>query len=97
MSISTTFHAHRIINRVTRIWSELDYTQRRLLEIRTGVQLTHRESARIGADELEALYALHSPRQPVARNRATPDTRHPTTGERDCWWIRESAEAELST
>ncbi len=73
MSISTTSRARRIINCVTQVWSELDYAQRRLLEIRTGVQLTRREPARIGTDELEALFELNSPREPIVRNHAIPD------------------------
>jgi len=43
-----TSRAHRIIDRITQIWSELDYAQRRLIEIRTGVQLTRREIQGVG-------------------------------------------------
>ena len=33
----------RIIGRIREIWAELDYAQRRLLEIRTGLPLGARE------------------------------------------------------
>ncbi len=31
---------HQALTRVRRVWNELDYTQRRLFEIRTGVPVT---------------------------------------------------------
>lgn len=37
MSSTTTSRAHRIIRRITATWAELDYAQRRMLEIQTGV------------------------------------------------------------
>lgn len=37
--MKTDSRAHRTIYRVRQIWGELDYAQRRLLEIRTGVAL----------------------------------------------------------
>ena len=40
--------------RVRRVWAELDYAQRRLFEIRTGVPVLARSRQ---IDELEALYA----------------------------------------
>ncbi|MEA2210379.1 MAG: hypothetical protein QOF83_327 [Solirubrobacteraceae bacterium] len=33
-------HSHQVITRVRRAWNELDYAQRRLLEIRTGLPLS---------------------------------------------------------
>jgi len=54
----------RTIGRLKEIWAELDYAQRRLLEIRTGVPLlahTERASVRRTIDELEALYAHEDP------------------------------------
>ncbi len=61
MSPTTTkSRAGRIVGRATQIWAELDYAQRRLLEIRTGIpQLTRQERPTAGSvSELEALYAL---------------------------------------
>ena len=52
--------AGRAITSVRRMWAELDYAQRRLLEIRTGIPFgTERMHTRKRAeiDELEALYA----------------------------------------
>jgi len=34
--------APRTINRLARAWAEMDYAQRRLFEIRTGVPVTDR-------------------------------------------------------
>jgi hypothetical protein len=39
----TTFRARRGIQRARRIWTELDYAQRRGLEIQTGIPLGARE------------------------------------------------------
>lgn len=49
------------IKRIRRTWSELDYAQRRLMEIRTGLELTkpdERRDVATTAEELEQLYAL---------------------------------------
>ena len=49
----------RFLKRVKAIWSELDYAQRRLFEIRTGIEVDGGPSApKIArrSDELEALY-----------------------------------------
>ena len=49
----------RRIRRVKAIWAELDYAQRRLFEIRTGVpidDLQRRRNTRRAITELEALY-----------------------------------------
>ncbi len=61
MSTTTMSRTRRIFGRATEIWFELDYAQRRLMEMRTGVPQHPRRghpaiSASIG--ELEALYAL---------------------------------------
>lgn len=37
MSTTTTHFRAGIVERVSGIWSELDYAQRRLFEIRTGI------------------------------------------------------------
>ena len=42
MSKSTHTHAG-LFGRVRQIWSELDYAQRRLFEIRTGVPVVDRD------------------------------------------------------
>jgi hypothetical protein len=50
----------RAIASVRRLWSELDYAQRRALEIKTGVSLTtpgERPGFRRRMEELERLYA----------------------------------------
>lgn len=58
--ITTKSRAGRIVGRATQIWAELDYAQRRLLEIRTGTpQLTRQQRRTAGSlSEPEALYAL---------------------------------------
>jgi hypothetical protein len=51
----------RTIKRLRRTWSELDYAQRRLMEIRTGLELSSGRDRRQLATtvaELEQLYAL---------------------------------------
>jgi hypothetical protein len=70
MSTSIPTRLSRIFSRVTETWAELDYAQRRLLEIRTGIpDLTPPKRPRISrrVSELEALYALDEPA--VARRR----------------------------
>jgi hypothetical protein len=67
MTTGTTSHIRRAYRRVKRAWSELEYAQRRLFELRTGVAVTgpKRTSSRDRAtiDKLERLYALDSPVQ----------------------------------
>ncbi len=61
MSTSILSRLRRIVSRVSQTWAELDYAQRRLLEIRTGIpNLTPPNRPRISrrVSELEALYAL---------------------------------------
>ena len=51
----------QMIKRITRTWSDLDYAQRRLMEIRTGLELTtprERRELATTPEELERLYAL---------------------------------------
>jgi hypothetical protein len=57
----------RVISRASRIiawlretWDEMDYAQRRLIELRTGVPMLRVPSVRSEVDELEDLYALPS-------------------------------------
>jgi hypothetical protein len=40
MSNRTTSRSRRIIARLAQAWGEMDYAQRRLLEIRTGIRYT---------------------------------------------------------
>ncbi|MGO9957129.1 MAG: hypothetical protein ACLP50_14365 [Solirubrobacteraceae bacterium] len=52
--------ARRILGRLRRTAAELDYAQRRLLELRTGIPLTpetERALARAETAKLETLYA----------------------------------------
>lgn len=61
MSTMTRSRAGQILHRASQIWGELDYAQRRLMEIRTGVpQRSRRRRPATGATvrELEALFAL---------------------------------------
>ena len=44
----------RAIRRLAQIWTEMDYAQRRLFEIRTGVPAPTRPAS---VAELEAIYA----------------------------------------
>lgn len=57
--------ASRTIGRIKQIWSEFDYAQRRLFEIRTGIPSIAPEKgpmARDQIDELERLYAYRGQR-----------------------------------
>ena len=61
MATATTSGVRQTIKRVRRVWSELDYAQRRLFEIRTGVPVTEpdeRSRPASTVEELEALYVL---------------------------------------
>lgn len=51
------------IKRIKRTWSELDYAQRRLMEIRTGQELTDRRGAATTVEELDQLYGLEKTTQ----------------------------------
>ncbi len=64
MSTSILSRLRRIFSRVMQTWTELDYAQRRLLEIRIGIpNLTPPKRPRISrpVSGLEALYALEEP------------------------------------
>jgi hypothetical protein len=55
--------ASRSIARVRRLWAEMEYAQRRLFELRTGLlvrQTPGRAHVRPQIEELEALYALEA-------------------------------------
>ncbi|HEY4825616.1 MAG TPA: hypothetical protein VIH85_02565 [Solirubrobacteraceae bacterium] len=56
MKTSATSRIKRAARRAKRLWSELDYAQRRVFEMRTGVPLTRPNISR-SVDELERLYA----------------------------------------
>jgi hypothetical protein len=60
-------HAFR---RVREIWAELDYAQRRLFELRTGVDAGRPRTLTI--DELEAMYAAE---EAALHARLTPHGR----------------------
>ena len=50
----------KTVKRLRSAWTEMDYAQRRLFEIRTGVQATSpkaRQRPVTSTEELEALYA----------------------------------------
>jgi hypothetical protein len=54
MSTTTTSRARRIVNRISATWSELDYAQRRLLEIQTGTTgLTRQHNPRTSVHDGE--------------------------------------------
>lgn len=58
--------AQRTIKRIRRTWSELDYAQRRLMEIRTGLELTgsqQQDPQETSAEELEQMYAREQPQR----------------------------------
>lgn len=70
MTTATDFRALRVIGRIKQIWAELDYAQRRLLEIRTGIRsLAQPERARLrgSTEKLEALW-IESDREHQARD-----------------------------
>jgi hypothetical protein len=48
----------RGLKRITGLWTELDYAQRRLLEIRTGVPFGAREHGLVAEREIEQLEAM---------------------------------------
>src|ERR1700733_10217775 len=56
--------ASHTIRRISKTWAELDYAQRRLLEIQTGIPMTperERTHARVESHELEVLFAREHP------------------------------------
>jgi hypothetical protein len=59
MTLATATGLRRTIRRVKRICAELDYANRRMLEIRTGIPFTEpheRVRPASSVEELEALY-----------------------------------------
>lgn len=60
--------------RFSQIWAELDHAQTRLLEIRTGLELSPRTPSKCNIVHLEALYALPSAAEPdlTGSNRCAP-------------------------
>lgn len=64
MKTKTPSHISQVIGRLKAVWSEMDYAQRRLFEIRTGVavdDVLHERRARRTAKELEAAYSSDEP------------------------------------
>ena len=59
MRTKVTYHASRIVVWLRETWAEMDYANRRMLELRTGSPLLMPPASR-QLDELEALYALPS-------------------------------------
>jgi hypothetical protein len=51
--------SHRTITRFRRIWNELDYSQRRLFEIRTGVAVTGPSRRRRDEHQIQLLEDLY--------------------------------------
>ncbi|HWE09982.1 MAG TPA: hypothetical protein VG325_11540 [Solirubrobacteraceae bacterium] len=56
--ISVPSRVHNLVTRARRTWSELDYAQRRLFEIRTGLEVSgsHPRRRRGGIEELERMF-----------------------------------------
>lgn len=54
-----TPHRSRAIATALRIWRELDYAQRRLFELQTGVSASRQEHSPRGAGSIEQLEALY--------------------------------------
>jgi hypothetical protein len=52
-------HSHQVLTRVRRIWNELDYAQRRMFEIRTGLDATGPSSRRLNDHQTEMLEDLY--------------------------------------
>jgi hypothetical protein len=67
--------ASHTIRRIKHTWGELDYAQRRLFEIRTGIPVTpegERAQARAETRELEVLFAREHPDAQVTPAQVTP-------------------------
>ncbi len=61
MQATTGLSVRRIISRFRRICKEMDYAQKRLFEIQTGIVVlppSERPQVIASIDQLEALYAL---------------------------------------
>ena len=84
MRTMTTSRAGRIFGRVKEIWDELDYAQRRSLEITTGIpSLTRqkRPTTGVSVSDLESLYALED-HDGLSDRRASLDRVRPTVDRR---------------
>jgi hypothetical protein len=60
MRTKLTSIASKIIPWLRETWAEMDYAQRRMIELRTGVPLLRMPPAHTEIDQLEAIYALPS-------------------------------------
>lgn len=60
MRTKLTSRATKIIAWLRETWAEMDYAQRRMIELRAGVPLLRVSAVRAEVDQLEALYALPS-------------------------------------
>ncbi len=59
MKTKSPSHISHVIGRIKSAWSEMDYAQRRMFEIRTGIPVEGpqpRRRPRPTVDELETLY-----------------------------------------
>jgi hypothetical protein len=68
-------HISRVIDRLRLAWADMDYAQRRLFEIQTGIPVAGpqpRRHRRPTVEELEALYAIE---QAEVHARLTPHGR----------------------
>ena len=52
-------HGHHAMTRVRRIWNELDHSQRRLFEVRTGIPVAGEGSQRRNDHEISMLEDLY--------------------------------------
>jgi hypothetical protein len=83
MRTMTKSRAGRIFGRVKEIWAELDYAQRRTLEITTGMPSLTRKRPTTGTSvsELESLYAL-ADHDGLSDRHASPDQVRPSADRR---------------
>lgn len=84
MRTMTKSRAGRIFHRVKEIWAELDYAQRRTLEITTGIpSLPRQMRPTTGAkvSDLESLYAL-ADRDGLSDRHASPGRIRPSVDRR---------------
>lgn len=65
MRTGTHSSLRRTIDRLKAVWWELDYAQRRLFEIRTGVDVD--PHGRRSQAELDAYYAIPPAKRPLRR------------------------------
>jgi hypothetical protein len=65
MNPASCSRIRRAARRMKVIWSELEYAQRRLFEIRTGVDVDRR--GKRSQAELDALYAVPPSKRPLTR------------------------------